>query len=243
MEDSLFIVIPAYNESENIRKTVADWYQVIEARGGSGRSRLVVVDDGSTDDTEQILREMKTQYPLMSVQRKPNGGHGSAVIYGYRYALKQKADYIFQTDSDGQTDPSEFEMFWKRRERYDALFGNRTKRGDGAARAAAERVLCAVLAVIFHIRIPDANAPFRLMKADYVREYLSYFPADYNLPNVMLTALGVYAGRKVAFIPISFRPRQGGVNSVNLKKITKIGIRALRDFRVIKKRFDGGAAK
>ena len=145
------------------------------------------------------------------------------------------ADYIYQTDSDGQTDPAEFEKFWQIREGYDAIFGNRTSRGDGFSRAVVEKVLCAVLWTYFHVSVPDANAPFRLMKADYVAEYLPLMPQNYNLPNALLTAFGAYFHRKIRFIPISFKPRQGGTNSINIRKIVKIGRQALHDFREIQK--------
>ena len=178
---------------------------------------------------------MRKTHPLLTVLTKPNGGHGSTVLYGYRYALENGADYIFQTDSDGQTDPEEFEKFWQIREGYDAIFGNRTSRGDGFSRAAVEKVLCAVLWTYFHVSVPDANAPFRLMKTDYVAEYLPLMPENYNLPNALLTAFGAYFHRKIRFIPISFKPRQGGTNSINIRKIVKIGRQALHDFCEIQK--------
>lgn len=68
-----------------------------------------------------------------------------------------------------------------------------------------------------------------------MEEYLPDIPKDFNLSNVMLTVLLLYNREKVKFIPITFRPRQGGVNSINLPKITKIGIQAVKDFRIIKK--------
>ena len=151
------------------------------------------------------------------------------------FAQENGADYIFQTDSDGQTDPEEFEKFWQIREGYDAIFGNRTSRGDGFSRAVVEKVLCAVLWTYFHVSVPDANAPFRLMKTDYVAGYLPLMPENYNLPNALMTAFGAYFHRKIRFIPISFKPRQGGTNSINIRKIVKIGRQALHDFCEIQK--------
>ena len=172
--DTLYIVIPAYNESENIKRTIEEWCPVVEKHNGGGASRLVI-------------------------------------------------------------DPAEFEKFWQIREGYDAIFGNRTSRGDGFSRAVVEKVLCAVLWTYFHVSVPDANAPFRLMKADYVAEYLPLMPQNYNLPNALLTAFGAYFHRKIRFIPISFKPRQGGTNSINIRKIVKIGRQALHDFCEIQK--------
>lgn len=234
--DCLYIVVPAYNESENIKNLVDDWYPVVERHDGKGRSRLVVINDGSKDNTYEILEELAKERPLLHPLTKPNGGHGPTVLYGYRYALQQGADYIFQTDSDGQTNPDEFEAFWSERKNYDAVFGNRTVRGDGNDRAFVEKTLCRILKHYFGVTIPDSNAPFRLMTAAYLREYLPKIPEDYNLPNVMLTTFGIYYHRKVRFIPITFKPRQGGTNSINVKKITKIGWQALKDFKAIRRK-------
>ncbi|MGI6056080.1 MAG: glycosyltransferase family 2 protein [Bilifractor sp.] len=234
MEDILYIVVPAYNESENIRRLVSDWYPVVERHSAEGKSRLVVVNDGSRDDTYEILQKLALSRPLLQPLTKPNGGHGPTVLFAYRYALGQKADYIFQTDSDGQTNPAEFEAFWEMRKSYDAVFGNRIRRGDGQSRAFVEKVLCLILRYYFRVSVPDANAPFRLMTRAYLEEFLPKMPEDYNLPNVMLTTFGVFFRRRVKFVPISFRPRQGGTNSINVRKIVKIGRQALTDFKAIR---------
>lgn len=157
--DTLYIVIPAYNESENIKRTIEEWCPVVEKHNGGGASRLVIINDGSRDDTYEIASAECETHPLLTVLTKPNGGHGSTVLYGYRYALENGADYIFQTDSDGQTDPAEFEKFWQIREGYDAIFGNRTSRGDGFSRAVVEKVLCAVLWTYFHVSVPGCKCP------------------------------------------------------------------------------------
>lgn len=234
MDDILYIVVPAYNESENINQLVSDWYPVVERHSAEGKSRLVVVNDGSRDNTYEILENLAAARPLLQPLTKPNGGHGPSVLFAYRYALEKKADYIFQTDSDGQTDPAEFEEFWEKRKSYDAIFGNRTKRGDGLSRAFVEKVLCLILRHYFKVSIPDANAPFRLMTREYLEEFLPKMPEDYNLPNAMLAVFGVFFHKKVKFIPISFRPRQGGTNSINIRKIVKIGRQALTDFKTIR---------
>lgn len=229
-KDSLYIIIPAYNEAENIETTVNDWYGIVRSHSGDGRSRLVVVNDGSTDATAEILERLAEEKELLVPLSKENGGHGSAVLCGYRYAVDSGADWIFQTDSDGQTDPAEFRKFWSRRNGYDALFGSRTERGDGWMRAFVEHVLCAILFVIFGVAIPDSNAPFRLMSREFLARYLCRMPEDYNLPNVMLTVFGSRYHDRIGFIRISFGQRKGGTNSIHLREIVRIGTRALRDF-------------
>lgn len=233
--DKLYIVIPAYNEEENIKQVIDDWYPVVEAHNGNGESRLVIIDDGSKDSTYQIMQEYAKDRPLFHPVTKPNGGHGATVLYGYNYALEQGADYIFQTDSDGQTLPAEFEQFWNERESYDMVIGWRKGREDGASRVFTTKVLKLVIKVCFGVTVTDANTPFRLMKASTLAEHIKLVPKDFNLSNVIISVIYTKKKLKMKYYPITFRPRQGGVNSINLKKIFKIGKQALSDFREINK--------
>ena len=180
-------------------------------------------------------KQLALDRPKLVPVSKPNGGHGSSVLSGYRYAIEHGADWIFQTDSDGQTDPGEFAAFWEKRKHYDAVLGNRVVRGDGKDRKFVENTVCFLLRLIFGVKVRDANAPFRLMKTDLVAKYINKLPADYNLPNIMFTTYFVYFREKVLFLPITFQPREKGTNSLNLRKIVKIGRNAVKDFRRFRK--------
>lgn len=235
MTDKLYIIIPAYNEADNIEKLIANWYPIIEKHNANNLSRLVIINDGSKDNTYALIKEAKKTHPLLQGLTKPNGGHGDTVLFGYRYAINHNADFIFQTDSDNQTDPQEFEGFWKLRNSYDAVIGNRSNRKDGEQRVLVEKSLLMLLRLYFGIKIPDSNAPFRLMRTSLVNKYINKLPQHYNLPNVMFTTYFAYFHEKVKFKEITFTPRQGGVNSINLRKIAKIGVNALGDFRQLRK--------
>lgn len=232
--EKLYIVMPAYNEEQNIKDTVKAWYPILV--GKSEDSRFVVADSGSTDSTHTILEEIKNEYPKIEILSNTGKQHGPKVIALYSYALSQGADYIFQTDSDGQTSADEFSAFWNMRNEYDVILGKRSLRGDGKSRAFVEHVVCFLLKLYFGIKVSDANAPFRLMKSDVVRKYINRLPVDYNLPNIMMTTYFVYYKEKIAFKEITFKQRQGGVNSINIPKIIKIGWKALGDFRRFKKK-------
>ena len=231
----LYIIIPAYNEEENIEKCVNDWYPVITRCDTNGESRLVIINDGSKDNTFEKLKSLAVNKPLLLPLTKDNSGHGPTLIYGYKYAIENGADYIFQTDSDCQTNPDEFGDFWDLKDNYDVIIGNRIKRGDGASRKFVENVVCLLLRIIFGVKVKDANAPFRLMKRSVLRKYISNLPDDFNIPNIMLTAYFVYYKENVKFLPITFKPRQKGNNSINIKKIIKIGWKAVGDFYSLKK--------
>lgn len=232
--DVLYIVMPAYNEEANIEYVVGQWYKVAERAAGDN-FKLVVADSGSTDSTHEKLVKLQENYPCLEILSDTGKQHGPKLMALYDYAIKNGADYIFQTDSDGQTNPGEFKQFWKKRKKYDVILGWRVKRGDGKIRAFVEQVVCVLLYIYFGVRVPDANAPFRLMKAEAVEKYSGRLPRDYNLPNIMLTVYFAYYKENMAFKKISFRSRQGGKNSVNIRKIIQIGCVALRDFSIFRK--------
>lgn len=229
--DNLYIIMPAYNEEANIRTVIAEWYPVIEKIGNN--SKLVIIDDGSKDNTHEImLEEAKTKPNFIPITKK-NSGHGGTVLYGYQYAVNAGADYVFQTDSDGQTVAKEFWKFWKKRHDYDMLIGNRKDREDGFSRILVTKTLKLVIMICFHVNITDANTPYRLMEGTVLKENLKFIPEKYHLSNVLLSVIYAKKQLSVRYLPITFRPRQGGTNSINIKSIIKIGQKALKDFVTI----------
>lgn len=233
MNEKLYIVIPAYNEELNIENTILQWYPVVESISSS--SRLLIVDDGSSDRTFEILQSFtETHEQLISVT-KPNSGHGSTCLLAYNMAISENADFIFQTDSDGQTDPAEFQPFWINRNNFDFLIGMRHKRQDGYIRVMISFILQTMMLILFGKWIKDPNTPFRLMKTERLIRILSYIPKDFFLCNVAISVIAVYKKEKCKWYPISFKERQGGKNSINFMRVFKIGYKSIDEFRHIKK--------
>lgn len=231
--DKLYIVIPAYNEEVMIESVIAQWHEVAVQTGSE--SRLVVIDDGSKDHTYEIMMKCMDKYPQLIALTKENEGHGATVLHGYQFAIEEGADFIFQTDSDGQTLPEEFPKFWRHRNRAAMIIGHRKHRQDGWGRVMVTKVLKYVLLAVFHVNVKDANTPFRLIRASVLEEHLPLIPEKFNLSNVMVSVIFVKRKLGVEYLPITFRPRQGGVNSINLPKIFKLGLKALKDFRELSK--------
>lgn len=229
-------VMPAYNEAENIEATIKQWYPVVLSCAEQGYdARLVIANDGSKDNTFAIMESLKVQYPLLEPLNKPNSGHGATVLYLYRHALQHGADYIFQTDSDGQTNPDEFWPMWKEREQYDMQIGYRRGREDGFSRIVVTKTLRLVVRLMFGVWVTDANTPFRLMRADKLQSIMNVIPHDFFLSNVAVAAIATKRNYRIRWPEITFRPRQGGVNSINLRRIIKIGGKALKDFKELNK--------
>jgi glycosyltransferase involved in cell wall biosynthesis len=224
--------MPAYNEAENIENVVRQWYGIVEKLGGI----LAVFDDGSKDDTYGRMQRMAQDMPLFSPQTKANSGHGATILYAYKWALEHGADYVFQTDSDGQTLPEEFWQFWEQRSSHDIIVGVRSGRQDGMSRIAVTKILRWLLLVIFGVWVKDSNTPFRLMSKGFLQKALTIVPADFFLANVAISVIARRQKQRMLWLPITFMPRQAGVNSINLRRIVKIGIKAIADFRMINKK-------
>lgn len=239
MSETLYIVMPAYNEEANIRSVLEQWYPVVERVGGG--SRLVVFDDGSRDATLDIMQEFAVGHPRFDAVTKPNSGHGATLLGAYRHALDGGADWVFQTDTDGQTLPDEFWQLWNVRGHCDMAAGWRCAREDGLSRVLVTRALRMVVRTCFGVDVTDANVPFRLMSAGSLRDNLAFVPEGFNLANVALAAAYVKRGMRVEWFPITFLPRQGGVNSINLRRIVGIGMRAIRDFLSINRAIDAAS--
>lgn len=228
--EKIYFVMPAYNEEANIESVVAQWHEVVaKLRNMDVDASLVIANDGSKDNTFEKMQELQQKYPYFVPLNKANSGHGATLLYLYRYAMDHGADYIFQTDSDGQTDPNEFWPMWQERKEYDLQVGHRNTREDGFSRVVVTKVLKLVVGLTFGVIVTDANTPFRLMKVSAIKPILAQIPQDFFLSNVAISAIAVKNKVKSRWIPITFRPRQGGVNSINLRRIFKIGVKAVGD--------------
>jgi glycosyltransferase involved in cell wall biosynthesis len=236
--EKIYFVMPAYNEAANIEATIEQWYPIVKKINATDgcQAFLAIANDGSKDNTFSCMEQLKMTgelYKQLIPLDKPNGGHGQTVLYLYRYAISQGADYIFQTDSDGQTNPEEFWQMFEHRHEYDFQIGYRKGRQDGFSRVLVTKTLRWVVWLMFHEWVTDANTPFRLMQRDKLQAIMNVIPEDYFLCNVAISAIGVKWKYRIKFYEITFKPRQGGVNSINMKRIFKIGWKALGDFRRI----------
>ena len=168
-KEVLYIVMPAYNEEANIEDVIRQWHPVAERINEEGNeAHLVIANDGSKDNTFAIMQQLQSKYQYLLPLDKVNSGHGATVLYLYRYAIGNGANYVFQTDSDGQTMPDEFWQMWEHRHEYDFQIGTRGGRQDGFSRIVVTKTLRLVVWLMFHVWVKDANTPFRLMKASSV---------------------------------------------------------------------------
>ena len=118
-------------------------------------------------------------------------------------------------------------------DKYDFQIGHRLGRQDGVSRVFVTKTLRLVVWLMFHEWVVDANTPFRLMNSKKLKAIMDVIPSDYGLCNVAISAIAVKWNYRIGWYKITFKPRQGGINSINMKRILKIGWKALGDFRKI----------
>lgn len=172
----------------------------------------------------------------MIILNKNNSGHGPSCIYGYRYAIEKNYPWIFQIDSDGQCDPTFFEIFWKNKELHPWQWGNRRTRDDGWQRIVVTKILSFVVWLGSGIYVKDANVPYRLMPSTSLAKVLNLIPENFFLANVLLSVL-IQAHEKILWHTIHFRNRLSGVSKVRGWKFAKIGYKLFMDLLKMREHF------
>jgi glycosyltransferase involved in cell wall biosynthesis len=219
----LAVVMPIYNEEANIEAVVTEWVEELNRLGIS--FALLAINDGSKDGTGFALQRLAERYPgSVTPVEKRNGGHGQACRTGYSLAVEGGSDWTLQIDSDGQCDPRFFSSFWSCRDEVDAVFGVRKTRDDGLSRVLVSAGCRIATSLLCGIDLKDANVPYRLIRTSVLKEALIRIPNDFDMQNVALTlTLKRDSSLRWKYVPIHFRERQGGTNSIHFKRIVRMG--------------------
>ena len=159
---SLSVVLPAYNEAQNIeemtkavRKTITPLTDDYE---------IIVVDDGSRDDTGQVVREIGAEYPrIRLVQHEVNRGYGAALYSGLKAATK---DLIFFTDADRQFELADLHKFWPEIDGVDMVIGYRPERADPFHRRLFGWGWSWLTNVLFGYTARDVDCAFKLFSRE-----------------------------------------------------------------------------
>ena len=158
----LSVFFPAYNDGGTIASLVISAVKV--AGSLTPDFEVIVVNDGSSDDTPQILDELARLYPehVRIVHHQKNRGYGGALITGFTTATK---DFIFYTDGDGQYDPAEMTVLWQQMaDDVDWVNGWKISRADPLHRIVIGRIYHHAVKLLFGLKVRDVDCDFRLMR-------------------------------------------------------------------------------
>ena len=157
----LSVFFPAYNDSGTIASMVVQ--AVMAARALTPDFEVIVVNDGSTDRTSAVLRELETIYPCLRVITHPgNRGYGGALQTGFASATR---DVIFYTDGDAQYDPGEMALLWAAlADGVDWVNGYKISRSDPLHRIVIGRIYHHTVKLLFGLAVRDTDCDFRLIR-------------------------------------------------------------------------------
>lgn len=213
------IVIPTYNESENISSIIPEIHKYLP------ETHILVVDDNSPDGTGKIVAEMKDKDERIHLLERPGKmGLGTAYCDGFRYALKNDYDAIFEMDADFSHNPKELPNFLKEIENgNDLVIGSRYITGVNVVNWPLSRLILSYGAsfytrIITGMPIKDATAGFKCFRASFLRKI--------NLDTIKSNGYGFQIemnyrfwklGAKIKEISIIFIDRRSGVSKMNKK--------------------------
>ncbi|MDY0083126.1 MAG: polyprenol monophosphomannose synthase [Ignavibacteriaceae bacterium] len=215
------VIIPTYNELENIPKLIP----VVLSQDES--INILIVDDASPDGTGKFVEEeMKSNPRLHLIKREKKMGLGTAYIAGFKYALQNNFDFIFEMDADFSHDPNELKNFLTEINNYDLVLGSRYIHGIRVLNWPMRRLLLSFFAsvytrVITGMPIRDATGGFKCFR----RKVLEAIDLDKVKSNgysfqIEMTFKAYKKGFKIKEIPIVFVDRIKGKSKMS-KKIVR----------------------
>ena len=222
MKYDLATVMPVYNEEECIVSVVKSWRDVLAGLGI--RFHMLVLNDGSKDGTADVLRQFADD-ECIEIISKPNSGHGPTILAGYRRAV-EIADWVFQTDSDGEMQPNGLPGLWAKRNEYDALFGCRQGRVQGFGRKLISACSRFTVRLFFKSGVEDVNTPYRMIRSDLLRQAVEQIPPDTFAPNVIVSGALARANLRIYSTMIPHQNRRTGKVSIVKWKLWKAAFRS-----------------
>ena len=173
MNEKFKILLPVYNEASSIRKTLFDIYEALK---DEINFEFIITEDGSTDNTKEILNDLKKQLPMTLISDDKRKYYSLAVLDGIK---KASSDFLLIMDSDGQCDPKDIMSFWHRRKESDLVCGYRSPRYDFAYRRFISKIFYLIYNVLFKVPLRDPSFAFVFMnKKTYtnLNDFTPYLP-------------------------------------------------------------------
>jgi len=222
MLKSLAIVIPVYNEEAIIEFVVTDWHETLSKH--AIEFDLHLYNDGSKDQTSEILDRLEKEKTNLVVHHKSNSGHGPTILQGYMENLDY--EWIFQTDSDNAMSPSSFPEIWKKRNDFDFLIAKRKNRRQPFSRRVVSQISRITIHSLYGRDVWDVNSPFRLMRTTFFGPEFKKIPKDTFAPNPVISGIAALKKARVIEFEVPFNGRKSGVVSIKKWKLFKAVVKS-----------------
>lgn len=237
MKQKILIIIPAYNEEDNILKT----YNCIVNHNKNNKIKydVVVINDGSIDKTEKILRDNNINH----IQLVHNLGIGGAVQTGYKYAFENDYDIAVQFDGDGQHDINYVKYIIQPiiDDKADMVIGSRfiKKEKDNFNSSFSRRIGICLISFFIKLKtgkkIYDTTSGFRAINKNVIKLFNNDYPTEY--PEPISSVVTIMNGYRIDEVPVKMKAREGGKSSIHSWKNAYyminvvLSIITLRDWR------------
>lgn len=214
--DKILLIVPAFNEYKNLPNLVANINNT--KFSNNIKVDILIVNDFSTDNTEELLKTMKNIY---FVNLPCNLGIGGAVQTGYKYAQKHNYDYAIQIDGDGQHNPEYINTLYEEiKKEKNFVIGSRFIEKEGFQSSGFRRMginfFQYLIKLLTSKKITDATSGFRIADKKVISLFASSYPTDFPEPETIIQLLSL--GLNVSEVAVVMNERQHGVSSINLPK-------------------------
>lgn len=204
--DSLSVFFPVYNEEKNIPVTVGKAINVLRTLGLK-RYEIIIVDDGSKDQSPQVIDDLAKKYDFIKAIHQANGGYGCALRTGFANA---KYEWIVYTDADGQFDFSEVTKFLDKVKEAELIYSYKNKRSDHFFRILAAYGWALSLFLLLGLRVKDVDTGFKMVS----KKVLEKIPPLESTRGGMINAELVIKAKKYGFrfaqVKVNHYPRLYG---------------------------------
>jgi len=216
--------MPVYNEAACVRKVIEEWLGALRTLRMS--FVLHVIDDGSNDDTPQLLDALAVEAEEIQVTHQVNAGHGAAILHGYREAT---GAWVFQTDSDGELPASNFKRLWEEKDEVDGVRGLRPPAAGPGYRSLIRKLEPLAVALLFGRWHRDLNVPCRLYRREALQCMLDRLPPMPFAPNALLTAIAPTLHLHVSTVEVDYVGRAAGSSKLKWFSLSKACIKVMLD--------------
>lgn len=214
------VCIPTYNEIENIDRIIP---KILSMADGI---EVLIIDDNSPDKTGDKVAEMsETDNRIHLIRRAGKMGLGTAYVEGFKYAIKNNFDIVFEMDADFSHDPEAIPSFLEAIKEYDLVIGSRYSNGINVVYWPMKRLLLSYFAniytkVVTGLHISDATGGYKCYRIEVLKSIdLDKIKSNGYSFQIEMTFKAWKKGFKLKEIPIIFMDRQSGTSKMNKKII------------------------